>query len=243
MTATPQYVVEPGEDTLASRAAEHLWMHFTRMSSYTQGHVPVMVRGCVAKEFAAFATNADRPVAHFLRALARDLNEQTPGKGVGVIGQCFTGGFALAAAVDVTMHRIAVLTGQTPGALVARLDQAQALPALPGAVDAGTPGEILRRRPDVIAAEQRLHAATARIGVATADLFPRFTLGGLVGTQAIESRALFSRDSETRLIALGVDEFHFYTMNRSALVASVLDRVGLRPEQDVERARAEGAAA
>ncbi len=62
--------------------------------------VPVMLRACVTKEFAAFATNADRPVAHYLRALARDLNEQTPGKGVGVIGQCFTGGFALAAAVD-----------------------------------------------------------------------------------------------------------------------------------------------
>ena len=62
--------------------------------------VPVMLRGCVAKEFAAFATNADRPVAHYLRALARDLNEKTPGKGVGVIGECFTGGFALAAAVD-----------------------------------------------------------------------------------------------------------------------------------------------
>ena len=39
-------------------------------------------------------------MAHYLRALARDLNETTPGKGVGVIGQCFTGGFALAAAVD-----------------------------------------------------------------------------------------------------------------------------------------------
>lgn len=64
------------------------------------GAIPVMVRGCVAKEFAGFATNADRPVAHYLRALARDLNEMTPGKGVGVIGQCFTGGFALAAAVD-----------------------------------------------------------------------------------------------------------------------------------------------
>ncbi len=64
------------------------------------GTVPVLVRGCVTKEFAAFATNADRPVARYLRALARDLNEQTPGKGVGVIGQCFTGGFALAAAVD-----------------------------------------------------------------------------------------------------------------------------------------------
>ncbi|MBX7433507.1 dienelactone hydrolase family protein [Mycobacterium sp. Y57] len=64
------------------------------------GAMVALTRGCVAKEFAAFATNADRPVAHYLRALARDLDEKTPGKGVGVIGQCFTGGFALAAAVD-----------------------------------------------------------------------------------------------------------------------------------------------
>ena len=64
------------------------------------GAVGTLLKGCVAKEFAAFATNADRPIAHYLRALARDLNDQTPGKGVGVIGQCFTGGFALAAAVD-----------------------------------------------------------------------------------------------------------------------------------------------
>ncbi|MEE3753627.1 dienelactone hydrolase family protein [Mycobacterium intracellulare] len=57
-------------------------------------------RACVTREFAAFATNKARPVASFLRALARDLNAATPGRGVGVIGQCFTGGFALAAAVD-----------------------------------------------------------------------------------------------------------------------------------------------
>src|SRR6201999_3681628 len=57
-------------------------------------------RVCVAREFAALATNKHRPVADFLRALARDLKASTPGKGVGVIGQCFTGGFALAAAVD-----------------------------------------------------------------------------------------------------------------------------------------------
>ncbi|MGK2882132.1 MAG: dienelactone hydrolase family protein [Mycobacterium sp.] len=62
--------------------------------------VPVLIKGCVAKEFAAFATNKDRPVAHYLRALARDLNAKTPGKGVGVIGECWSGGFALAAAVD-----------------------------------------------------------------------------------------------------------------------------------------------
>ena len=62
--------------------------------------VPILLRGCVAKEFAAFATNKDRPVSHYLRALARDLKEKTGSKGVGVIGQCFSGGFALAAAVD-----------------------------------------------------------------------------------------------------------------------------------------------
>ncbi len=64
------------------------------------GAVSTMARGCVAKEFAAFATNKERPVSNYLRALARDLKEKTGSKGVGVIGQCFTGGFALAAAVD-----------------------------------------------------------------------------------------------------------------------------------------------
>ena len=53
--------------------------------------VPILLRGCVAKEFAAFATNKDRPVSHYLRALARDLKEKTGSKGVGVIGQCFSG--------------------------------------------------------------------------------------------------------------------------------------------------------
>lgn len=70
------------------------------VKALSPGAVPVLMKGCVSKEFAAFATNKDRPVAHYLRALARDLNAKTPGKGVGVIGQCFSGGFALAAAVD-----------------------------------------------------------------------------------------------------------------------------------------------
>ena len=112
---------------------------------------------------------------------------------------------ALEAQVAVTMHRLAVLTGRTPDALIAELEQQQPLPPLPARIDAATPGDLLRKRPDVAAAEQRLHSATARIGVATADLFPRFTLGGLIGSQAIDSSALFERSSETRLVALGID--------------------------------------
>ncbi len=112
---------------------------------------------------------------------------------------------ALDAVAAVDMHRLAVLTGQTPDALIAELAAAAPLPGLPGRIDAGTPGDLLRRRPDVIAAEHRLQSATARIGVATADLFPRFTLSGLIGTQAVDTSALFESSSETHLVALGVD--------------------------------------
>ncbi|MBW5483289.1 dienelactone hydrolase family protein [Streptomyces bambusae] len=60
----------------------------------------VITRVCITREFHAFATNARRPVTDYLRALARSLAERTPGPGVGIVGLCFTGGFALAAAVD-----------------------------------------------------------------------------------------------------------------------------------------------
>lgn len=112
---------------------------------------------------------------------------------------------ALEAQIAVAMHRLAVLSGQAPDALVGELSTPKALPSLPDRIDAGTPGDLLRRRPDIAAAEARLHAATARVGVATADLFPRFTLGGLIGSQAIDGDALFRRDSETRLVSFGID--------------------------------------
>ncbi|WNV84011.1 dienelactone hydrolase family protein [Umezawaea sp. Da 62-37] len=59
-----------------------------------------IARACVSAEFRAFAVNAHRPVTDYLRAVSRDLAGRTPGRGVGVIGMCFSGGFALAAAVD-----------------------------------------------------------------------------------------------------------------------------------------------
>ncbi len=58
------------------------------------------LRMCVSREFAAFARRADRPIARYLRALARQLHAECGGPGVGVIGMCFSGGFALAAAAD-----------------------------------------------------------------------------------------------------------------------------------------------
>ena len=112
---------------------------------------------------------------------------------------------ALQAQIAASMHHLAVLTGQVPEALDADLDKSAPLPALPASVDPGTPGELLLRRPDVAAAQARLAAATSRIGVAKADLFPRFTLGGLLGTQAVHNSDLFAHDSDTHLVALGID--------------------------------------
>ena len=69
-----------------------------RMSAgYVASTLP---RLCISREFAAFAVQADRPVVRYVSALARSLHQRTGGPGVGVIGMCFTGGFALAAAVD-----------------------------------------------------------------------------------------------------------------------------------------------
>jgi len=69
-------------------------------AGYTLGS---MRQGCVSKEFTTWALNRTSPVIEWLRALARDLHSQCGGPGVGAIGMCFTGGFALAMAVDDTM--------------------------------------------------------------------------------------------------------------------------------------------
>ncbi len=76
--------------------------------------VSTLARVCIAKEFRAFATNAHRPIADFLKALAADLAARTPGRGVGVIGMCFTGGFALAAAVDPSVSAPVMSQPSTP---------------------------------------------------------------------------------------------------------------------------------
>ncbi len=111
----------------------------------------------------------------------------------------------LQGSIRVAMHRIAILTGQPPAALVDTLAPVQSLPEQRPVIAAGTPGDLLRRRPDIAAAERRLAAATARIGVATADLYPRFTLSGLLGTVAPDAGDLFSSGTNTRSVALGVD--------------------------------------
>ena len=80
-------------------------------------------------------------------------------------------------------NRIATLLGQRPDKLSVDLSPAN-LPAIAKALPIGDPGQLLQRRPDILSAERKLAAATARIGVAKADLFPRVSLSGFLGFTA-----------------------------------------------------------
>ncbi|HEX3604002.1 MAG TPA: efflux transporter outer membrane subunit [Steroidobacteraceae bacterium] len=88
---------------------------------------------------------------------------------------------SLQATIATTSYRLSVLTGRQPTALSANLSPIAPPPALPPLNAIGTPEQLLRRRPDVRVAERRLAGATARVGVAVGDLFPKVTLVGQVG--------------------------------------------------------------
>jgi NodT family efflux transporter outer membrane factor (OMF) lipoprotein len=87
------------------------------------------------------------------------------------------------AQVKAAQNAIAVLLGEFPENLAQELDTPELVPTAPDATAPGIPLDLLKRRPDIIEAERRLGAATARIGVATADLFPQIGLVGSIGAQ------------------------------------------------------------
>jgi outer membrane protein, multidrug efflux system len=103
----------------------------------------------------------------------------------------------LEAEVNRTMLRLSVLVGREPQALTAQLRKEEGLPNLPRAQSIGTPEALLRRRPDIIAAERQLAAATARVGISVADLFPRISFVGSWGFDAVSSSDLGNAGSES----------------------------------------------
>lgn len=90
----------------------------------------------------------------------------------------------LEAAIAREKRRLAVLTGRSPDGLEAALSEPAAFPKIPDAAPGGDPALILRQRPDIMRAERDLAAATAQIGVATADLFPRVRFVGAFGASS-----------------------------------------------------------
>ncbi len=93
------------------------------------------------------------------------------------------------------IHRLGVLLGQPPESLLDELSRETPIPTLPPQVPVGLPSDLLERRPDIRRSERELAAATARIGVATSELFPRFSLTGSFGSQTDDAQHFLDRKS------------------------------------------------
>jgi multidrug efflux system outer membrane protein len=93
------------------------------------------------------------------------------------------------------MYALSVLLARQPADLLMQLSPPGTLPDVPTEVPAGLPSDLLRRRPDIRESEAQLHAATAQIGVATADFFPAFSLTGSATWSSTQLRNTFSKSN------------------------------------------------
>jgi outer membrane protein, multidrug efflux system len=110
----------------------------------------------------------------------------------------------LQASVKQSIHRLGILLGKEPNVLKAELLEARPLPKYDGVIAAGLPCELLSRRPDLRKVERQLAAASADIGVATADLYPKFDLTGGLGLQSSDSSKFSKASSRYWSIVPGV---------------------------------------
>ena len=98
------------------------------------------------------------------------------------------------------VHRLGILLGGHPGLLADELAQSAPVPTAPENIIVGLPADLLRQRPDIRRAERELAAQTARIGVATADLYPRFSLSGAFAFEATDIEDLFQSGSRAWIL-------------------------------------------
>lgn len=99
--------------------------------------------------------------------------------------------------LEESLNRLAILTGDEPGRIHELMKEPALIPAPPVTVAVGVPAETLRQRPDLRRAEQQLVAATARVGVAVSDLYPKFRLSGSLGLNSEDSVDILSATSRS----------------------------------------------
>jgi len=103
---------------------------------------------------------------------------------------------ALRTALEEAMNRLALLMGDNPGAIHAELKEQKPVPVSQPDIAVGVPADVLRQRPDIRRAERQLAAQTARIGVATAEMYPKINLIGSIGFESLTLDNLISAGSK-----------------------------------------------
>jgi NodT family efflux transporter outer membrane factor (OMF) lipoprotein len=110
----------------------------------------------------------------------------------------------IAVSLEVQLNRLDVLMGAQPGTYAAELTSVADIPDVPAISGFGNPTDLLRRRPDIIAAERMVAASNARIGQALADYYPKLSLSGIVGSQALAPAHLFEQQGFQPVSVVGL---------------------------------------
>ncbi|KAB0550711.1 efflux transporter outer membrane subunit [Pseudomonas argentinensis] len=177
------------------------------------------------------------------RGLAADYQvQQTEGE----LAQVRASVPVLQTGLDAAMNVMDVMLGSAPGTHRAELAHPRAIPRAPQLAATGTPADLLRRRPDLIAAERRLVAANARIGEAISEYYPKFSLSALLGSATTQSGNLFNAGAAQSAGVLGLRWrlFDFVRINaqidgakgqEAEALAAYRESV-LRASEDVENA-------
>lgn len=132
----------------------------------------------------------------------------------------------LTAGLQAQLNRLDVLMGAQAGTYRAELAREAPEPAPPSLAAAPPPGDLLRRRPDILAAEQRLVAANARIGAAVADYYPKVSLAGLIGVESLGVSQLFTGAAVAHQVGVGLSWRLFDFGRVDAEVAQARGREG-----------------
>jgi multidrug efflux system outer membrane protein len=106
--------------------------------------------------------------------------------------------------IRIHIHTLGILLGEDPNILLNELTVVGPIPSVPPEIPIGLPSQLLRRRPDIRRAERRLASATAQVGVATADLFPKFSITAALGFDATRPKQLLDWDSRYWALSPGV---------------------------------------
>lgn len=180
----------------------------------------------------------------YSKGLAADLQVS---QAEGALAQVQASVPVLEAGLDAAMNALDIMLGAAPGTYRPELAEGGDIPVAPQITDTGTPGDLLRRRPDLLAAERRLAASNARIGVAIAEYYPKVSLGGLIGSAtSMASGNLFTSGANQAAGVLGLRWrlFDFGRINaqieqakgRKAEMLAAYRLAALHATEDVENA-------
>jgi NodT family efflux transporter outer membrane factor (OMF) lipoprotein len=184
--------VEAATDEEQAAEAEHLGTRVTVVAEAANAYM--LIRGTQArlifnKEQIATDDHLLQLVSQ--RKAAEIASDREQAQAEAVLAQARATVPELEIILEAQLNRLDVLMGAQPGTYAAELAASSDVPVIPSITTLADPSELLRRRPDIIAAERRVAASNARIGQTLAEYYPKISLSGFLGNEAISPGNLF----------------------------------------------------